>query len=84
MALLEQTAFRMRQNGYRDVRVVHAARYFWRDYYFDDDTFLEEVAEHKEMGYTPYNKERTDGQRIETLFVVMGRLKPWSGTAIQH
>jgi len=89
MALLEQTAFRMRQNGYLDVRVVHAVSYFWRDYYFDDATFLQEVDDNKKRGYCPYSEDDGLGhdgkkRRIETLYVVMGRLKPWSGTAIQH
>lgn len=86
MALIEQTVFRLKQNGYIDINIVYASKYYWRDYYFYDKTFLNEADENKnKFGYNSYDIDYENGnKRIETLYVVMARLKPWSGTSIQH
>eukprot|EP01084_Bolivina_argentea_P273316 465532_1 len=43
MALFEQTIYRLKQNGYNNIKIVNSAKYYWRDYYFKDKTFVNEA-----------------------------------------
>jgi len=71
MADIEKTKRRLVENGY-EVDVLQSAEGPFRDYYFEDETFMEEIR-HVEDGF-----ETRDGTYYETLYVVRARLLPWS------
>jgi len=71
MADLAKTLRRLDENGY-DARVAAERTGPFRDYYFEDETFMEEIQA-VEGGF-----EIRDGTYYETLYVVRARLLPWS------
>lgn len=77
MADVVMTLQRLDQNGY-DARVVDSTSGPFRDYYFDDATFMEEI-ERVENGY-----EERDGVKYETLSVIHAKLRPWSPPSTAH
>ena len=83
-ALIEQTILRLKQNGYYNIKIPYIKRYYWRDYYFDDITYIKEADYYLKNGFTSFDIDNSNGERIETLFVVMAQIKPWKGTSIQH
>ncbi|MEM6569349.1 MAG: methyltransferase [Planctomycetota bacterium] len=77
MADVEKTKRLMDDNGF-DVEEIGRTSGPFRDYYYDDPTFLEEI-ERVEGGY-----EERDGVRYETLVVLHGRLRDWSPPPTAH
>ena len=67
-----------RAEGGFDVEEIGRTSGPFRDYYYDDPTFLEE-SERVEGGY-----EERDGVRYETLVVLHGRLRDWSPPPTAH
>ena len=67
----------MDANGF-DARVVATSQGPFRDYYFTDETFMEEI-ESVENAY-----EVRDGVRYETLAVLHGKLRPYAPPAQAH
>jgi predicted RNA methylase len=77
MADLAKSRRRLAENLYDDEIVAERSGPF-RDYYFDDPTFIEEI-QGVENGF-----EMRDGKHWETLFVLHARLQPWSPPSIAH
>lgn len=77
MADVPKTLRRMDENGF-DARVVESTSGPFRDYYFEDRTFLEEI-ERVEDSY-----EVRDGVRYETLSVIHGKLRAWAPPSTAH
>lgn len=77
MADVPLTLRRLDQNGY-DARVVDSTSGPFRDYYFEDAAFMEEI-ERVEGGY-----EERDGVKYETLSVIHAKLRPWAPHANAH
>jgi release factor glutamine methyltransferase len=77
MADVPKSLRRLDENGY-DAEVVAQREGPFRDYYFDDPTFLEESAR-VEGGF-----EIRDGVHYETLSVLHGRLRPFTPPAFAH
>ena len=71
MADIEKTSRRLKENGYA-VEIIGSTQGPFRDYYFEDETFMEEM-QHVENGF-----EIRDGTHYETLYVVRARLLAWS------
>lgn len=77
MADVPMTLERLDQNGF-DARVVDTTSGPFRDYYFDDPTFMAEI-ERVENGY-----DERDGRKFERLSVIHGKLRPWTPPATAH
>ena len=77
MADVSKTLRRMDENGY-DAQVLDTRSGPFRDYYFDDPTFLEE-ARRVEDGF-----EDRDGVLYETLSIVHGKLRPFTPPEFMH
>ncbi len=77
MADIHKTLRRLDENGF-DAEVVERRRGPFRDYYFEDETFMEEIK-HVPDGYTVEN-----GTYMETLAVIHGTLRHYSPPAIAH
>ena len=77
MADLAKTQRRMEENGF-EVDFVASTQGPFRDYYFEDESFMEEIRQ------VPNGFEERDGTLYETLTVVHGKLKPWSPPAGSH
>ncbi|MHC4959617.1 MAG: methyltransferase [Planctomycetota bacterium] len=77
MADLAKSQRRLAENGYESGVVAERSGPF-RDYYFDDPTFMEEI-EGVDNGF-----EMRDGTHWETLFVLHARLQPWTPPGIAH
>lgn len=77
MADVKLTLEKLNQNGL-DARVVESTQGPFRDYYFEDATFMAEI-ERVDGGY-----EERDGVRYETLSVIHAKLRPWSPPATAH
>ena len=77
MADLQKTLDRMQENGY-DAEVLDQEQHPFRDYYFEDETFLEEIVQ-VQGGY-----EDRDGTLFETLSVVLGTLREYTPPAGAH
>ena len=74
---IAMTLRRLDHNGF-DARVVESTQGPFRDYYFDDATFMAEI-EKVEGGF-----EERDGIKSETLSVIHAKLRPWSPPATAH
>ncbi len=77
MADLAKTMRRLDENGF-DAEVVLERTGPFRDYYFEDPTFMEEIRN------VPNGFEIRDGTHYETLSVVHGHLRPWTPPATAH
>ncbi|MEL6713351.1 MAG: methyltransferase [Planctomycetota bacterium] len=77
MADVPLTLERLDQNGF-DARVVDTTSGPFRDYYFDDPTFMAEI-ERVEDGY--FEK---DGRKYERLSVVHAKLREWAPPPTAH
>ena len=77
MADLDKTMRRLDENGYEAEVVLERSGPF-RDYYFEDPAFMEEIRR------VPNGFEVRDGIHYETLYVVHGRLRSWSPPATAH
>lgn len=77
MADLSRTLRRLDENGYQ-AEVLAQREWPWRDYYFDDPTFLTE-SDQVPQGYRVEN-----GVRLETLSVISARLRAWSPPDFAH
>lgn len=71
MADLQETQRLLDKNGY-DHEVLISQQGPFRDYYFEDQTFMDEIQK------VPNGFEVKDGQHYETLFVVHATLRDWS------
>ncbi len=71
MADLAKTQRRLEENGF-DSRILESREGPFRDSYFEDETFMEEIKG------VPDGYEVRDGTYYETLFVIMARLPPWA------
>lgn len=71
MADLGRTRAELERNGF-DHEIVEESRGPFRDYYFDDPTFLAESAK------VPQGFEHAGGTYYERLFVVVAVLRPWT------
>ncbi len=76
MADIALTRDRMEENGFV-FEILHENTFQWRDYYFLDPAFLEMCDRNPDSYFMK------DGERWETLFVVMGQLKRYQ-TDIVH
>ena len=70
MADIAKTGRRLTENGY-EFEIVHEVEGPFRDYYFEDPSFMEEIQA------VPNGFDVRDGVYYERLFVVHGRLKEW-------
>ncbi|MEL6428830.1 MAG: methyltransferase [Planctomycetota bacterium] len=77
MADVPLTLERLDQNGF-DARVVDTTSGPFRDYYYDDPTFMAEI-ERVEDGYF-----ENDGKKYERLSVVHAKLRAWSPPPTAH
>ena len=77
MADVAKTIQRLDENGY-DVEEVGRTSGPFRDYYFEDPSFIEEI-EHVPDGYTMRN-----GTRFEDLVVLHAKLRAWSPPETAH
>ena len=77
MADLAKTMRRLDENGF-DAEVVLERTGPFRDYYFEDPAFMEEIRN------VPNGYEIRDGTYYETLSVVHGHLRPWTPPATAH
>ena len=71
MADLARTRRWLDRNGY-SMRIVGRESGPFRDYYFEDESFLEEIRRVKD-GF-----EVRDGTHYETLYVIEATLRPWT------
>ena len=77
MADVHKTLRRLDENGF-DAKVIERRSGPFRDYYFEDKTFMEEIKQVPD-GYTVQ-----DGIHMETLNVIHGTLRPYSPPSIAH
>ena len=77
MADLAKSLRRLDENGY-EARVLEQRTGPFRDYYFEDPTFLEESAK------VPDGFEIRDGTYYETLSVLHARLRPFTPPTFAH
>lgn len=77
MADLGKTQRRLQENGFVH-EVIHETEGPFRDYYFEDASFM------KEIQGVPHGFEIRDGVYYERLFVIRGRLEPWTPPAGAH
>ena len=77
MADIDKSLRRLDENGF-DAREVGRTEGPFRDYYFDDPTFMEEI-ETVDGAY-----QERDGVKYETLCVIHGKLRPWAPPATAH
>lgn len=77
MADIYKTLRRLDENGF-DAEVIERRSGPFRDYYFEDEVFMEEIKQVPD-GYTV-----EDGTFMETLAVIHGTLRPYSPPAIAH
>ena len=77
MADIAKTRRRLVENGY-GVEILGTREGPFRDYYFEDDTFMEEIKA------VPDGFEVRDGTYFETLHVVRATLEPWSPPVGAH
>ena len=77
MADLDETRRLLDRNGY-DHRVVDSTRGPFRDYYFDDETFMREIQS------IPHGFEVEDGVHYERLYVLTADLRPFEPPAGAH
>jgi release factor glutamine methyltransferase len=77
MADLAKSLRRLDENGF-DARVIEQRSGPFRDYYFEDPSFMEEIQR------VPDGFEIRDGTHYETLYVIHGTLRPWSAPASAH
>lgn len=77
MADVAKTLRRLDENGY-EAREVGRTSGPFRDYYFDDPTFMAEI-EKVDGGY-----EERDGQKFETLVVIHATLREWAPPSTAH
>jgi len=68
MADLPKTLSRLEENGFKS-EIIYQKRYPWREYYFNDPTFLTLVDKIEGAYETTY-----DGRRIETLSIIKATL----------
>ena len=71
MADLSETRARLAQNGFSH-KVIATTQNPFRDYYFEDQTFMDEIQKVKN-GF-----ELRDGEYYETLYVIHSTLRAWS------
>lgn len=71
MADLDKSLRRLAENGY-EARVLASTEGPFRDYYFEDPTFMEEIR------HVPNGYQVRDGVYVETLYVVLAKLRPWT------
>lgn len=71
MADIAKTLRRLEENGF-SAEVVDQEENLFRDYYFEDEAFMEEIQT------VPNGFEVRDGSHYETLYVVKARLQSWS------
>lgn len=77
MADVAKTLRRLDQNGF-EAKVLGSTEGPFRDYYFDDATFMAEI-EQVEGGY-----EERDGTKYETLTVIHAKLRAWTPPGTAH
>lgn len=77
MADVAKSERRLWENGF-DVERLAERKGPFRDYYFEDETFMEEIRG------VPNGYEILDDTYIETLYVLRGRLRPFSPPAGAH
>ncbi|MDE0915208.1 MAG: methyltransferase [Planctomycetota bacterium] len=77
MADTAKSIRRLEENGYA-VRALATSRGPFRDYYFEDPAFIEEIQD------VPDGFELKDGEYTETLTVLCAVLQPYSPPAIAH
>lgn len=77
MADIHKSLRRLDENGF-DAQVIERRRGPFRDYYFEDEAFMEEIKQVPD-GYTV-----DDGTFMETLAVIHGSLRPYTPPAIAH
>lgn len=77
MADIEKTKRRLNENGYA-VEILGSSEGPFRDYYFADETFMQEILE-VDGGF-----EIRDGTYYETLYVVKARLAAWAAPEGAH
>ncbi len=77
MADTAKSIRRLEENGYA-VRTLATSRGPFRDYYFEDPTFMEEIQA------VPDGFELKDGEYTETLTVLCATLQPYSPPDIAH
>ena len=77
MADLAKTMRRLDENGYEAHEVGRTSGPF-RDYYFEDAAFMEEIAS-VEGSY-----EERDGLKYESLIVVHAKIREWAAPATAH
>ena len=71
MADLGETKQRLQRNGY-DLEIVASTQNPFRDYYFEDQTFMDDIQA------VPNGFEVRDGTHFETLYVIHAKLRSWS------
>jgi predicted RNA methylase len=71
MADIAMTQSRLEQNGYA-VEILDTQEGEFRDYYFEDKTFMDEIQR------VPNGFEERDGKLYETLFVITAVLQPFT------
>ena len=71
MADLGRTQRELERNGFRH-EILGETRGAFRDYYFEDETFMREIQE------VPNGFEVEDGTHYEHLYVLRAVLEPWS------
>ncbi len=71
MADVPKTQLRLEENGF-DHEIVESTKGPFRDYYFEDKSFMEEIKNVSD-GY-----EVRDETHYETLVVIKARLSPWT------
>ncbi|MDP6738476.1 MAG: methyltransferase [Planctomycetota bacterium] len=77
MADTAKSIRRLEENGYA-VRTLATSRGPFRDYYFEDPTFIEEIQS------VPDGFELKDGEYTETLTVLCAVLQPYSPPDVAH
>lgn len=77
MADTAKSTRRLEENGYA-VRTLATSRGPFRDYYFEDPAFMQEIQT------VPDGFEMEDGLHIETLTVLVAELQPYSPPEIAH
>ncbi|MCA8940119.1 MAG: methyltransferase [Planctomycetes bacterium] len=77
MADIPKSLARLDENGF-EAEVVASKRFPFRDYYYEDPSFLEEAAS-VEQGF-----ERVEGKEWETLSVIHAKLRPFTPPDFAH
>ena len=84
MADIEDTILNLEKNKYYNIEIILAKSYYWRDYYFNDETFLDHCDSVQNKTNGKAFKIEEGGKRVEMIYVLIAQLSPYQHSTIAH